>query len=838
MVDVLLGENVLIHTVDGIANNFPSSVGRDFKLNRIGLIVKEAIGAFQFYDLIPAQGQFFGCLHAALVIGVEHIGFFGRITTAGIDQGQPLFSSILMQHKDGESGIGQLDSLAGLGIYLDQFQVTFHFLIEDIVGQVAVAGFGHAAIGLAEEALRGSAVHREAKGVALEDILGNSGLDDQILAIGQASHPEHSFLIGKELAQAILVGRAGGHPAEAAAVGIVARFGQRRIVGIHQLGVALEHPGDGLGFLAEIILEGLAVIVVLAVSVQHTLHVVAAVRVAGELIRLTQIGNAVNGEARPLQFGRRTARTGGTDQLTEFKTALQHGIQTVLAFTDYIAGLIAIGQGFIVVDLIAKVPFGVTQIVAVIGFEAFRRSSFSNARILVFINIVGVFAIGLLQRRIFTGWFQFATQFRILTGDIELAVGIHRQHEPGGPFHQVVFAQVQVSEHQRPILDLGARHQMIFVKDRQVGIIPAAVGAYRGVPDGVAVLIGDLAVIHNTAHTVGVKDVFCRVQIINGPFDVGFAMRRSSFLISPFRCFWGEAQLIQIGFFQDDLAQNPVILEHIVLGNHGVAVLIVCEAGAVGHIGTAGILRLIIDGDGGFRAVAGQQLGAAGVAGDDVRVVVGVIQPNHCAVIGLGDFNSVSALAQRGTSITGLLNVRPVAIVAVRGFRFHDKEFAFVALGVVESTAGIELRTVVSAIGHGVGAVIIADNGILIVPAEGDIFLGHSIPFEHFVLCISCNLLAGLAVHFGDVDLQAPLIIAHEVVFGPIHGNRDRLAAAMLTVEEFKADRNDSFIKSEIDAGQFVFAAAIALSTMPWASARSCASALALALAAAASASA
>ena len=38
---------------------------------------------------------------------------------------------------------------------------------------------------------------------------------------------------------------------------------------------------------------------------------------------------------------------------------------------------------------------------------------------------------------------------------------------------------------------------------------------------------------------------------------------------------------------RDDLAQNSIILEHIVLGNHGVAVLVVCEAGAVSHIGAA-----------------------------------------------------------------------------------------------------------------------------------------------------------------------------------------------------------------------------------------------------------
>ena len=54
VVDIFLSQDILVHAINRIANYFPGRVGRDLKLNRIGFIVEEAVGAFQFYDLIPA----------------------------------------------------------------------------------------------------------------------------------------------------------------------------------------------------------------------------------------------------------------------------------------------------------------------------------------------------------------------------------------------------------------------------------------------------------------------------------------------------------------------------------------------------------------------------------------------------------------------------------------------------------------------------------------------------------------------------------------------------------------------------------------------------------------
>ena len=63
--------------------------------------------------------------------------------------------------------------------------------------------------------------------------------------------------------------------------------------------------------MGEIVLERQIIVVILAVSVQNTLCIVAAVRVLLELRRLAQFGDAVNGKARTLQLQCRAWLTGG-----------------------------------------------------------------------------------------------------------------------------------------------------------------------------------------------------------------------------------------------------------------------------------------------------------------------------------------------------------------------------------------------------------------------------------------------------------------------------------------------------------------------------------------------
>ena len=86
---------------------------------------------------------------------------------------------------------------------------------------------------------------------------------------------------------------------------------------------------------------------------------------------------------------------------------------------------------------------------------------------------------------------------------------------------------------------------------------------------------------------------------------------------------------------------------------------------------------------------------------------------------------------------------------------------------------------------------------------EGDILLGHSIPFEDLILRIRNDCFAGFAVRFPDVNLQRPFIVAHNIIVRTIHANRDSLLASVFAVVELKSYRDDRLIETEINAGQF-----------------------------------
>ena len=56
------------------------------------------------------------------------------------------------------------------GIYLDQLQIAFHLLIQDVVGHIAVARLCNTTSRLTEDTLGRVAVHRKAKGIGMEHI--------------------------------------------------------------------------------------------------------------------------------------------------------------------------------------------------------------------------------------------------------------------------------------------------------------------------------------------------------------------------------------------------------------------------------------------------------------------------------------------------------------------------------------------------------------------------------------------------------------------------------------------------------------------------------------------
>ena len=64
----------------------------------------------------------------------------------------------------------------------------------------------------------------------------------------------------------------------------------------------------------------------------------------------------------------------------------------LLLGVDVVGRFICIGQGFVVVDLIAEVALGIRQIVAVPRLAAVQLAALGHSGILVFVDVVGVFA--------------------------------------------------------------------------------------------------------------------------------------------------------------------------------------------------------------------------------------------------------------------------------------------------------------------------------------------------------------------------------------------------------------------------------------------------------------
>ena len=57
-----------------------------------------------------------------------------------------------------------------------------------------------------------------------------------------------------------------------------------------------------------------------------------------------------------------------------------------------VGGFIGIGQGFVMIDLIAEVALGIRQIVPIPCLAAVQLAALSHSRILVFVDVVGVLA--------------------------------------------------------------------------------------------------------------------------------------------------------------------------------------------------------------------------------------------------------------------------------------------------------------------------------------------------------------------------------------------------------------------------------------------------------------
>ena len=307
-------------------------------------------------------------------------------------------------------------------------------------------------------------------------------------------------------------------------------------------------------------------------------------------------------------------------------------------------------------------------------------------------------------------------------------------------------------------------------------------------PDGIAVCIHDFGVVHYAGHAVRMGDVLGSVEVVHGTVQRGVAV------------IFNVLCSIQVHLGNADFAQGTVVFHYAVRGGGGVAVLVGSFAAVVGAVNAGGVLVHIGNRDGGFYAIAGDQLGAALVGCQNVGVVVGIVQPKHGVVGILVDFYIIGTLAQGRSCRAGVVDVRPVAKIPGRGFGFHKDKLALIALGVIQRVPHRVIDGIGSAVDDRIGAISLTLHTVGVVAPGGLVFAGHHIPLIDLILGIGCDLAAGFAVGFLEVDLQTPLVIFHDIVIVGVCGHRDCLAAAIAAPVLAESIRYCDFLIAELDA--------------------------------------
>src|SRR5699024_7612723 len=97
-----------------------------------------------------------------------------------------------------------------------------------------------------------------------------------------------------------------------------------------------------------------------------------------------------------------------------------------------------------------------------------------------------------------------------------------------------------------------------------------------------------------------------------------------------------------------------------------------------------GFITGLVDRYSGFHAAGSQQLSAAGVAGGNIRTVMSIVQRDHAAVVGFGDFDIETPLAEWRACGTRIFHIRPDTVVTGRRTSFVDDDLPLIALSVIE----------------------------------------------------------------------------------------------------------------------------------------------------------
>ena len=590
-------------------------------------------------------------------------------------------------------------------------------------------------------------------------------LHDQIGAVGKPLHANVAGIIAEDFGQLILIGTPRGLPAITLAVLVVARRGQRPVIGGNFISLDLVGLGNGLRLTGKIPLVVLVVVFLVDVGIQNALQSVASGAGLIKLVDLGQVGHKIEGEPSAFQL-QPIGLTAGGDDLADLNVALGDLILTfgqaavlvdvVVAVVGgcvigkggflHIPALIFIGRCDVVVVLIAEIPGRIGQVIGIVGPGAVQSLALGDGAELVLVHPICILPVAGSQRGNLPGsCLGAAVHHRIGAGNSKSAL-TQRNDRAGGALYYIIFTEVQVCEGQPAVLDFGTGYEIIFFQNGQIIADPlSAVVTNRSVPDGIAIGIYDFGIVHNAGHTVGVGDVLGGVQVIDRAIQHGIAMGSVA----------GNIPLcVQIDLGNADFAQRAVILHDAVRRRGSVAVLIGCLAAGIGSIAPGGILGGVIDGDCGFYAAAGHQLCAALIASGNVGIVVTIAQPQDGIAVVSGNFHIVGALAQRRARRAGMVDVCPVAEIPRGGLRLHKDEPALIALRVVQCMAHRVVCGVGGVVDDGIGAVTLALDAVGVVAAHGLVFVGHDVPLVDFIPGIACNLVAGLTVRLFDVDLQ------------------------------------------------------------------------------------
>ena len=327
-------------------------------------------------------------------------------------------------------------------------------------------------------------------------------------------------------------------------------------------------------------------------------------------------------------------------------------------------------------------------------------------------------------------------------------------------------------------------------------------------PDGIAVCIHDFGVVHHAGHAIGVRNIFGGVEVIHRAVQRGIAVSLSAGK----GCVVGGAAAhiphgIKVNLGDADFAQGAVIFHNAVCGRNGIVVLIGGFAAVVGIVGAAGVLGGVVDGYSSFHTCTGDKFGTAFVSSGNVGIIVSVVQPDYRIVAVLGDFDIVTALAQRSVGDAGMIDVCPIAKIACGRFAFHDDKLARITLCVVEGVAHGIRGCISRTVDDRISAIALALHTVGVVTTGCKKLITYTVPLINFITGVGSNRVAGFAVVFSDIDLQAPFCVAHQVLVVGVCGYGQGLVAAVAAPILFKAIGYRDFFVSELQAAQLGFGA-------------------------------